>query len=98
MLGRAELFFVVLDICYIEHNIFTTEMFYSLTFAAMFMNISVPITISLFKPYYVGEKTLPCGGKPEDEQGIDGMLLGISWARCSAASTQHIYHLAASTW
>jgi Kef-type K+ transport system membrane component KefB len=70
MLGRAELFFVVLDICYIEHQIFTTEMFYSLTFAAMFMNISVPITISLFKPYYVGEKTLPCGGKPEEETAV----------------------------
>jgi hypothetical protein len=53
MLGRAELFFVVLNVAYIEFPIFTEEMFFSLTMAAMLLNISVPITISLYKPYYV---------------------------------------------
>lgn len=53
MLGRAELFFVVLDICYNQHQIYSTEMFYSLTFAAVLLNICVPVTISLYTPYYL---------------------------------------------
>jgi len=53
MLGRAELFFVVLNVAYLDFPIFTEEMFFSLTMAAMLLNISVPITISLYKPYYV---------------------------------------------
>jgi Kef-type K+ transport system membrane component KefB len=57
MLGRAELFFVVLDICYIENQIFTAEMFYSLTFASILLNVSVPVTISMYQPYYTGAKT-----------------------------------------
>jgi Kef-type K+ transport system membrane component KefB len=55
MLGRAELFFVVLDIGE-KNKIIGKSVFYTLVFAAMLMNISVPVTISLFKPYYVGEK------------------------------------------
>lgn len=62
MLGRAELFFVVLDVCYNVHDIFTTEMFYSLTFAAVLLNISVPVTISIYAPYYLGEKAC-CGAR-----------------------------------
>lgn len=53
MLGRAELFFVVLDICHNKYQIFTQEMFYSLTFAAVMLNIMVPITISLYAPIYL---------------------------------------------
>lgn len=53
MLGRAELFFVVLDSAYLEYKILTDEMFFSLTLAAMLLNISVPVTISLYKPYYM---------------------------------------------
>merc|ERR1712039_265599 len=53
MLGRAELFFVVLNSAYLENTIFSEEMFFSLTMAAMMLNISVPITISLYKPYYM---------------------------------------------
>merc|ERR1719333_1872400 len=53
MLGRAELFFVVLNICYNEYAIYSTEMFYSLTFAAVLLNICVPVTISLYTPYYL---------------------------------------------
>jgi len=55
MLGRAELFFVVLNICYNEYPIYSTEMFYSLTFAAVLLNISVPVTISLYAPYYLAD-------------------------------------------
>jgi Kef-type K+ transport system membrane component KefB len=69
MLGRAELFFVVLNICYNEYPIYSTEMFYSLTFAAVLLNISVPVTISLYTPYYLGEKSLFGKGARESQGG-----------------------------
>jgi hypothetical protein len=53
MLGRAELFFVVLNMCYVEKDIMPKEMFYTFTFAAMFLNMSVPVCITLFKPVYL---------------------------------------------
>ncbi len=34
MLGRAELAFVVMDIAYVQNDIFTTEVFYTLMFTA----------------------------------------------------------------
>jgi Kef-type K+ transport system membrane component KefB len=59
MLGRAELFFVVLDIGYIQNPVFSKDVFYVLMFTAMLLNISVPVCISLYKPYFVGEKLPP---------------------------------------
>jgi hypothetical protein len=56
MLGRAELFFVVLNLCHVENDIMPKEMFYTFTFAAMFLNMSVPVSITLFKPYYMRAK------------------------------------------
>lgn len=56
MLGRAELAFVVMDIAYIQHDILSREAFYTLMATAFFLNISVPITIALWKPYFTGEK------------------------------------------
>jgi Kef-type K+ transport system membrane component KefB len=53
MLGRAELAFVVMDIAYVQNNIFTTEVFYMLMFTTFWLNVSVPITITLWKPYYL---------------------------------------------
>jgi Kef-type K+ transport system membrane component KefB len=53
MLGRAELAFVVMDIAYVQNNIFTTEVFYMLMFTAFWLNVAVPITITLWKPYYL---------------------------------------------
>jgi len=58
MLGRAELAFVVMDIAYIENQIFTDEVFYTLMITAFWLNLAVPITIRQWKPYYMGEKTL----------------------------------------
>lgn len=52
MLGRAELAFVVLDIAYVQNSILNTEAFYMLMTTAFFLNILVPVTISLWKPYY----------------------------------------------
>lgn len=58
MLGRAELAFVVLDIGYVQNSIFTTSAFYTLMFTAFWLNISVPVTIKLWKPYFIGSKNL----------------------------------------
>jgi len=52
MLGRAELAFVVLDIAYVQNSILNTEAFYTLMITAFILNILVPITITLWKPYY----------------------------------------------
>jgi Kef-type K+ transport system membrane component KefB len=52
MLGRAELAFVVMDIAYVQHNIFSTEVFYTLMLTAFWLNVAVPITLTLWKPYY----------------------------------------------
>lgn len=51
MLGRAELAFVVMGIAYIDYAIFPTETFYTLMFTAFWLNVAVPITIKLWKPY-----------------------------------------------
>jgi Kef-type K+ transport system membrane component KefB len=53
MLGRAELAFVVMDIAYVQNNIFTTEVFYMLMFTTFWLNVSVPVTITLWKPHYL---------------------------------------------
>ncbi|HBR69366.1 MAG TPA: cation:proton antiporter [Rhodospirillaceae bacterium] len=52
MLGRAELAFVVMEIAYTEKSIFTREVFYTLMFTAFWLNVSVPILIKLWKPYF----------------------------------------------
>ncbi len=49
MLGRAELAFVVMDIAYVEHQILTTEAFYTLMLTMFMLNISVPLTIRWWK-------------------------------------------------
>lgn len=52
MLGRAELAFVVLDIAYRQNAIIHTEAFYTLMFTAFWLNVSVPLTIRLWKTFY----------------------------------------------
>jgi Kef-type K+ transport system membrane component KefB len=54
MLGRAELAFVVMDIAYIEHAIISRAAFYTLMFTAFALNLAVPLSIRLWKPYYRG--------------------------------------------
>jgi Kef-type K+ transport system membrane component KefB len=53
MLGRAELAFVVMDIAYVQNDIFTIEVFYTLMFTAFWLNVAVPVSIRLWKPYFV---------------------------------------------
>jgi Kef-type K+ transport system membrane component KefB len=52
MLGRAELAFVVMDIAYTQNGIIHTEAFYTLMLTAFWLNVSVPLTIKLWKFLY----------------------------------------------
>ena len=65
MLGRAELAFVVMDIGYVQNSILTTDAFYTLMVTAFMLNVAVPISIKLWKPYFEGSKALKLtlGGK-----------------------------------
>lgn len=63
MLGRAELAFVVMDIAYVQNAILSTEAFYALMFTCFWLNIAVPVTIALWKPYYAGRRA---SGSPVD--------------------------------
>lgn len=70
MLGRAELFFVVLNLCYVDNAIMPKEMFYTFTFAAMFLNMSVPVCITLFKPVYMRSKQKEKQKKSQGRNGV----------------------------
>ncbi len=59
MLGRAELAMVVLSIAYVQNSIMHAEAFYTLMLAATLLNVSVPVSIRLWRPYFTGEKALP---------------------------------------
>lgn len=52
MLGRAELSFVVMDITYVQQQIISEDVFYTLMVTAFFLNLAVPIAIKLWKPIY----------------------------------------------
>lgn len=52
VLGRSELAFVVMDIAYVQKEIMSTEAFYTLMFTALWLNIAVPVTISLWRRRY----------------------------------------------
>ncbi|MCB1563192.1 MAG: cation:proton antiporter [Alphaproteobacteria bacterium] len=56
MLGRAELAFVVMDIAYVQHDILSTEAFYTLMFTAFWLNVCVPLSIRFWKPYLLAEQ------------------------------------------
>jgi len=58
MLGRAELAFIVIDIAYAENHILSLEQFYVLIFAIFMLNLTVPLAIKWWEPYYMGKKEL----------------------------------------
>ena len=62
MLGRAELAFIVINIAYVQNQIISTEEFYILIFTAFLLNITVPLAIKAWQPYYYGKKTLKIFG------------------------------------
>lgn len=64
MLGRAELAFVVMDIAYVQNSIFSTQAFYTLMFTAFWLNISVPITITVWKRYCQAEQAEAVEAEP----------------------------------
>jgi len=61
MLGRAELAFIVINIAYTQNQIITLEQFYILIATLFLLNISVPLAIKWWKPYYIGEKRFKIG-------------------------------------
>jgi len=65
MLGRAELAFVVIDIAYVQHNILNREAFFTLMITSFFLNVLVPVSITLWKPYYLRSRHPP---EPSYEQ------------------------------
>ncbi len=62
MLGRAELAFIVINIAFVQEKIIDVETFYTLMFACFMLNITVPIVLKLWKPYYLGFKQLKLFG------------------------------------
>ena len=52
MLGRAELAFIVINIAYVQNNLITQEEFYILVFTTFLLNISVPLLIKGYVPFY----------------------------------------------
>ena len=58
MLGRAELAFIVINIAFVQNRIIDTVQFYTLMFTAFLLNITVPIVLKWWKPYYLGFKHL----------------------------------------
>lgn len=58
MLGRAELAFIVIDIAYTENQIIDFHQFYILICAIFMLNLTVPMVIKWWEPYYMGRKEL----------------------------------------
>lgn len=56
MLGRAELAFIVINIAFVQNKIIDITQFYTLMFTAFLLNITVPLSLKLWKPYYLGFK------------------------------------------
>ncbi len=56
MLGRAELAFIVMDIAYLQSKIISSEVFYTLMFTAFWLNVSVPVSICLWKRWFAPER------------------------------------------
>ena len=53
MLGRAELAFIVINIAFVQNHLITQEEFYILMFTTFLLNISVPLLLKWYKPFYL---------------------------------------------
>lgn len=62
MLGRAELAFIVINIAFVDNKIINIEQFYILIFTLFLLNLTVPMAIKWWKPYYNAEKSLTIFG------------------------------------
>ncbi len=56
MLGRAELAFVVINLAFTEHHIINDVQFFALVMTIFLLNISVPLAIKWYKPYFLKEE------------------------------------------
>ncbi|MEH6638818.1 MAG: hypothetical protein V7717_06070 [Porticoccaceae bacterium] len=45
-----------MDIAYVKHHIFTTEVFFTQMFTAFWLIVAVPISIKLWKPKLVADQ------------------------------------------
>ncbi len=71
MLGRAELAFIVINIAYTQEKIISLEQFYILVATLFLLNITVPIAIKWWKPYYMGEKEFKLFGILLSREKVD---------------------------
>jgi hypothetical protein len=55
----VQLAFVVMSIAYVQNPILSTEAFYVLMFMTFRLNIAVPVSLTLWKPYYVRAMSAP---------------------------------------
>jgi len=62
MLGRAELAFIVINIAFVQNKIIDISQFYTLMFTAFLLNLTVPIALKWWKPYYLGFKKISVFG------------------------------------
>ncbi len=56
MLGRAELAFIVINIAFVQNQVIDTTQFYALMCTTFLLNITVPLSLKWWKPYYLGFK------------------------------------------
>ena len=77
MLGRAELAFIVINIAFVQNKIIDQTEFYILMFTAFLLNITVPLSLKWWKPYYLGFKQMTIAGitlsRPEPAPVPDDM-------------------------
>ena len=77
MLGRAELAFIVINIAFVQHQIIDITQFYTLMFTAFLLNLTVPLSLKWWKPYYLGFKEFKLFGvnlaRPEPAPVPDDM-------------------------
>jgi hypothetical protein len=87
MMGRAELFFVVLDQC-ATLGIMNTEIIITFSLVAMLMNISVPVCIALYRPIYM---------KYTDEKPSEPLTEGKRRPSLDKHNTEQVAAAAAAT-
>lgn len=77
MLGRAELAFIVINIAFVQNQIIDITQFYTLMFTAFLLNLTVPLSLKWWKPYYLGFKEFKLFGvnlaRPEPAPVPDDM-------------------------
>lgn len=78
MLGRAELAFIVINIAFVQNSVINVVEFYTLMITAFMLNITVPLGLKWWKPFYLGFKQLKLFGvtisRPEPAPVPEGWI------------------------